>query len=122
VSTDFQQARGALGARLHELRAEAGLQGGIHMHTGIEGLAIGSAMLWMGWRTLHGWQADNYRRPRAAGWAAIIVAAGFIILAVSSLTHIGSWPLLWACFGLMLAGAVLMACSGMATRLGRRNR
>jgi len=27
VSTDFQQARGALGARLHELRAEAGLTG-----------------------------------------------------------------------------------------------
>lgn len=85
------------------------------------GVVLGGGLVALGVGTMRGWQAASYKRPRLAGWGGVAVGVGFAGVAVVDLARSNSMAL-WACWGLMLVGSVLMVWSRPATRFSRRNR
>ncbi len=85
------------------------------------GLFLGVGLAALGVRTMNGWQAAGYRRPRMAGWSGVAGGVGFAGLAVVNMTG-SSGTALWICFGLMLVSGVLLVRSRPATRFSRRDR
>ncbi|MCX4750315.1 battenin family protein [Kitasatospora sp. NBC_01287] len=88
------------------------------------GLIAGSGLVVIGVRTLSGWHAHAYKRPRVGGWSSVTggvgIAGGALLALTGSFGRMGEAG--WLPIGLVFAGFALFISSGPATKVGRQRR